>query len=132
MTSFIDKAEIIKNKINAFFKTKASFKNRIRFEDLQLYVDIKNEDQLNVYLYDGARLMGEIELKAVLNLSMLEKAFTSEESVSATLYSTIVNFAKEMQVDKSILQLLIRSTGEYFVCINRNVDHKITINQIIS
>jgi len=124
--------EAIKKKINAFFKTKVSFSKRISFEGLQLYVDYKADNELNFYLFNGKTLIEDVALKDILDLSFIERAFTSEEKVLGTLYNALLGFSNELQVQKEFVQILIRSSNEYFVCINKNVDKKITINQIIS
>lgn len=124
--------EAIKRKLNTFFKSKASFSQRISFENLQLYVDYKADNELNYNLYNGKVLMGEMTLKEILDLSMLERIVTSEEKVLETLYRAILNFATELQVKKEVVQILIRSTNEYYICIDKHIDKKVTINQIIS
>jgi hypothetical protein len=130
----------IKEKIRAFF-IEQSFNRRIDFSILQIFIDVKNETELNFNLYSDKKivgspslqLIGEVSLeKDILKLTMLEKFATSEEKVMAKLYSAINNFATELQVKKEVLQILIRSSNEYFICIDKHIDHKITINQIIS
>ena len=125
------KTDAIKKKINAFFIEQA-FDRRINFSVLQVFVDVKNETELNFYLCDDKKLNESVSLEKILNLNFAEKLFVKEDEVMATLYKAINNFAVELQVKKEVLQILIKSSNEYFICIDKHIDHKITINQIIS
>ncbi len=129
----VTKQEAILNKINVFF-VKYAFNNRVKLEKLQLYIDVKDENELNFYLYADKDLIKSVQLKEILLTEVATEPFLNSDQVQEGIYQAIVNFSEELQVKKEDLQLLIKSRyeeNEFFICINKHIDHKITINQII-
>lgn len=116
----MDKIAIIEQKLENYFKSQISLKNRINLEDLTLSALVIGKD-LAVKLHTNNDFK-DVELSDVLKLSVFESLVTSNEAIKQVLISGIKNNNGD--------QLIIKSNKTYFIAYE-GATKQITINQII-
>ena len=119
----IDIAPIIEKKIETFFKSKISLKDRINtVEGLFLIIQLNN-DQFRIALFkENRKLQDDINLGDILALNLIEKALTNEQKIKDLL---ITGFNKN---EATVLQI---NSNKTYLAGNSNMSKEITINQIL-